>query len=394
MHNGVGPNGVSGSFDAQHAWMPMVIFENGLHKMWYVGFQNSHYGKYSIGYALSEDGVSWYPYERNPVLGPGYPGSFDDGYIWGGMVLRLSDEYPMYYGAYSTSKNKWSIGFAESRDGIHWRKIPEALIPAGPPGTWDQDGPNTPCVMKDSSGQYLMWYSGISQPTTAIGLAISRDGIAWSKYAGNPILVPGPKDKWESFLVTDPRIVKVSLIYHMFYHGAPAPYGYQIGYASSTDGIHWTGYPNNPVLTLGAPWAWDGYSLSMDWILWKDGIFKMWYAARDNGNVFQIGYATCPLTTTRVSEPTESPQTYRLYQSYSNPFNPQTTIEFEIPKEDHVVIEILDSLDQKVTTFVDGQLGPGHYSSTWQADKFSSGVYWYRMTAGGHTETKSVMLLK
>lgn len=158
----------------------------------------------------------------------------------------------MYYGAYSNSRGKWSIGFAGSQDGIHWRKIPEALIPAGPPGSWDQDGPNAPCVMRDSLGQYLMWYSGISQPTTAIGLATSLDGIAWSKYTGNPIMVSDPQDKWESFLVTDPRIARVNSTYHMFYQGAPGPYGYQIGYASSTDGLHWTRYSNNPVLTLGA----------------------------------------------------------------------------------------------------------------------------------------------
>jgi predicted GH43/DUF377 family glycosyl hydrolase len=394
VYNGVSSYGVSGSFDARHAWMPMVIFDNGLYKMWYVGYEGVHYGKYSIGYAVSEDGINWCPYERNPVLRPGNPGSFDDGFIWGGTVLKLNDEYRMYYGAYSNSRGKWSIGFAGSQDGIHWRKIPEALIPAGPPGSWDQDGPNAPCVMRDSSGQYWMWYSGNSQPTTAIGLATSLDGIAWSKYAGNPIMVSDPKDKWESFLVTDSRIVKVNLTYHMFYHGAPGPYGYQIGYASSTDGIHWTRYPNNPVLTLGAPWAWDGYSLSQHWVLWKDGVFKMWYGARDYGNVFQIGYATSPLTVTSMSRPTESPQAYKLYQSYPNPFNPQTIIEFEIPKEEHVIVKIFDSLGQEVATLVDGRLGPGHHSSAWRGDKFSSGVYWYRMTAGGYTETKRMMLLK
>lgn len=48
-----------------------------------------------------------------------------------------------------------------------------------------------------------------------------------------------------------------------------------------------------------------------------------------------------------------------------------------------MVIKIFNSLGQEVTTLVDGRLGPGHYSSAWRADKFSSGVYRYRMTAGG-----------
>jgi hypothetical protein len=129
----------------------------------------------------------------------------------------------------------------------------------------------------------------------------------------------------------------------------------------------------------------QSYSLIDRCVLFQDNTFKTWYGGRSSTGLWQIGYATSPLTTTRVSEPNGSPQAYKLFQSYPNSFNPQTIIEYEIPKEDRVIVKIFNSLGQEVSTLVDGRLGPGHHSSVWRADKFSSGVFWYQMTTGGYT---------
>lgn len=183
-------------------------------------------------------------------------------------------------------------------------------------------------------------------------------------------------------------------LYKLYYSGHDGQ-RWKVALATSTNGIRRTKYPDNPILSNSPDSSWDNdtvYGVSVVPLALND--YRMWYSGRTFDLRSKIGYATSPLTTTRVSEPTESPQTHKLYQSYPNPFNPQTIIEFEIPKEDHVVIKIFNSLGQEVTTLVDGRLGPGHYSSAWRADKFSSGVYRYRMTAGGNTETKRMMLLK
>ncbi|MGB2697326.1 MAG: T9SS type A sorting domain-containing protein, partial [Candidatus Zixiibacteriota bacterium] len=88
-----------------------------------------------------------------------------------------------------------------------------------------------------------------------------------------------------------------------------------------------------------------------------------------------------------------------LYQNYPNPFNPQTNIEFVLKESGQVKIEIFNILGQKVITLIDQYLEKGHKSISWvgrdnQAQKLSSGVYWYKIQAGNFTQTKKMLLLK
>ena len=81
-------------------------------------------------------------------------------------------------------------------------------------------------------------------------------------------------------------------------------------------------------------------------------------------------------------------------QNYPNPFNPSTTIVFDIPEEAKVSLKIYDALGSEVATIVDEKLEPGYYKYEWNAKRFASGVYFYRLTAGTFTSTKKLMLLK
>ena len=83
-----------------------------------------------------------------------------------------------------------------------------------------------------------------------------------------------------------------------------------------------------------------------------------------------------------------------LVSSYPNPFNAKTTIEFGIPKSGHVNLRIYNLLGQEVATIVDGQLVAGDHSVIWDASNYSSGIYFYRLTAGGKVITKRMTLLK
>jgi len=391
--NGVSLYGITGGFDAQYALSPSVLFDSGLYRMWYVGYENEFYGLYTIGYALSEDGVSWSTYTRNPVLSVATPGNFDSRNVWLSVVIK-DTLYKMYYSGYDGQR--WKVGLATSTNGIRWTKYPDSpILSNSPDSSWDNDTVYGVSVVPVAPNDYRMSYTGRTfDLRSKIGYATSADGIHWTKYSGNPVLKLGPPGSWESENVYVPRVVYVNNAFHMFYLGNTGPSGTAIGYAFSPDGIHWEKSGLNPVLRLGFSTEWDSYSLIDHCVLFQDNTFKIWYGGRSSTGLWQIGYATSPLTTTRVSEPNESPQAYKLFQSYPNPFNPQTIIEYEIPKEDHVVIKIFNSLGQEVSTLVDGRLEPGHYSSVWHADKFSSGVYWYQMTTGGYTETRKMMLLK
>ena len=97
--------------------------------------------------------------------------------------------------------------------------------------------------------------------------------------------------------------------------------------------------------------------------------------------------------------PASTPDSYVLGDAYPNPFNPETTIEFSVPFASQVRLEVFNTAGQLVATLVDEELGAGSYKSVWNgldkgAGKVSSGVYFYRMEAGGFTATRSMTLLK
>ncbi len=94
------------------------------------------------------------------------------------------------------------------------------------------------------------------------------------------------------------------------------------------------------------------------------------------------------------------PARFTLEQNYPNPFNPATEIHFDLPGPGFVTLRIYDLLGRHVNTLVEEARGPGHYSSTWNAAKSPSGVYYARMTATSPSgellfqSTKKLLLTK
>jgi hypothetical protein len=93
------------------------------------------------------------------------------------------------------------------------------------------------------------------------------------------------------------------------------------------------------------------------------------------------------------------PSKFALAQNYPNPFNPTTTIKYQIPKpirDDNtfVSLKIYDVLGSEVATLVNQKQKPGNYEVTWDAYGFSSGVYFYKLSAGNYVETKKMILIK
>ncbi len=98
-------------------------------------------------------------------------------------------------------------------------------------------------------------------------------------------------------------------------------------------------------------------------------------------------------------DPDNLPTHYNMSQSYPNPFNPITTIEFNLPKRSHVTVTIYNLLGQQVQSLVDQELSVGNYKVTWDGSTFggghaSTGVYFYRIVTEDFTETKKMVLLK
>lgn len=113
------------------------------------------------------------------------------------------------------------------------------------------------------------------------------------------------------------------------------------------------------------------------------------YAVAGDGSVvkFSSPVAIDPNNTT-------TPTSYSLEQNYPNPFNPVTTIKYSVPVAGNVSVKIFNSLGKEVMTVVSKNHTVGNYVENVDMSSFSSGVYFYTMTAGDFKETKKMMLVK
>lgn len=90
----------------------------------------------------------------------------------------------------------------------------------------------------------------------------------------------------------------------------------------------------------------------------------------------------------------EIPKQYKLEQNYPNPFNPVTNINIAIPVRSNVKLMVFDMLGREIETLVNGNLEAGSYKVSWNAQKYSSGIYFYRIIADGFTDTRKMILVK
>ncbi len=88
------------------------------------------------------------------------------------------------------------------------------------------------------------------------------------------------------------------------------------------------------------------------------------------------------------------PTKYSLAQNYPNPFNPMTTIDFGIAKAGKVKLTVSDISGKTVDILVNRNLEAGEYKFNWNASKFASGVYFYRLEANSFTDVKRLILVK
>ena len=85
---------------------------------------------------------------------------------------------------------------------------------------------------------------------------------------------------------------------------------------------------------------------------------------------------------------------FSLSQNYPNPFYPETNIKFTVANTGKVKLVVYDIMGREVQTLVNQTLKPGNYASSFDASLLSGGVYFYRLSAGDHSETKKMMLNK
>ena len=93
------------------------------------------------------------------------------------------------------------------------------------------------------------------------------------------------------------------------------------------------------------------------------------------------------------------PSLIKDFKNYPNPFNPETSITYQVPKTSLVKIEVFKLLGQKLRTLVNEERNPGSYQIMWnglddQGKSVSSGVYLYKMQSGDFSTIKKMVLVR
>jgi hypothetical protein len=166
--------------------------------------------------------------------------------------------------------------------------------------------------------------------------------------------------------------------------------GYDIMYNTSiNNGSSWgteVQLTNNASASTYASIVFSGSALHVIFMDDRNGNNEIYYKEKLNA---PIGG---PLEITNKNS--EIPTVYALFQNYPNPFNPSTKIRFALPVSSIAKLVIFDELGRELETLVNEQLNSGTYEAVWSSTKFSSGIYFYKLTAGEYSQTNKMILLK
>ncbi|MEK9136533.1 MAG: T9SS type A sorting domain-containing protein, partial [Bacteroidota bacterium] len=128
---------------------------------------------------------------------------------------------------------------------------------------------------------------------------------------------------------------------------------------------------------------------------YRGKIYPIWM--RLDGSILSVWTAIINDSVT-VGVPREEghASSFALHQNYPNPFNPSTMIRFNVPLRERITLKVFDVLGREIAILVDAYMDPGEHTVAFSGWDYglASGTYFYRMTAGGFTETKRLILLQ
>ena len=238
--------------------------------------------------ALSESQDGVHWSEPRILLGPTSTGWEDD--INRPVVVNHDGTYHMWYTGQFNGHS--SIGYATSKDGLAWERRDKPVLEADQ--AWEKVAVMCPTVLWDEkSHQFRMWFSGGDQyEPDAIGYATSSDGIHWKKNQG-PIFEADHKNRWEQHKVTACQVLEWQGWHYMFYIGFRDIDHAQIGIARSRDGIsNWQRLKTNPIISPTVD-GWDADACYKPFAIYDKAKMRwmLWYNGR-HGGFEQIGLAT------------------------------------------------------------------------------------------------------
>jgi hypothetical protein len=208
---------------------------------------------------------------------------------------------------------------------LAWQKVGGpaaggAVLDLGASGAFDERG-NFTVRAFEHDGKVWLYYGGADASGDAAcpgindahwrpGLAQSTDGVTFERVAGDApggaLLDVGAAGKFDSFLAYRPFVLEDGGVFRMWFNGSTKPFNCptgtladdrRIGYAESTDGVHWTkSYdgdgPGGSVLPIGAAGEFDAQQVGYAWVIRDGAEYRMYYSANDVLNYWRVGLAT------------------------------------------------------------------------------------------------------
>jgi beta-1,2-mannobiose phosphorylase / 1,2-beta-oligomannan phosphorylase len=233
VFEGTGKN----TWDRQIRERGYILFEDGIYKLWYTGYNGPESVSKYLGYATSNDGITWTRYSEKPI--------FSDKWTEDMFVIKNEGIYYMY----AEGENDIAH-LLVSDDGINWNEQGDLVIrkvngesipgPYGTPTAWIENG---------------KWYLFYERNDEGIWLARSTDHKNWTNILDEPVIKKGPGGT-DATQIAANQVIKYKGRYYIYYHGYPDPKSADNKYpalwtsnvAMSTDLIHWVKYPENPIV--------------------------------------------------------------------------------------------------------------------------------------------------
>jgi predicted GH43/DUF377 family glycosyl hydrolase len=199
-------------------------------------------------------------------------------------VVRFRGAYWNLYSEYDG--RTWHTAAATSSDGVAWTRLGRVLSPQGWEGSYI--AANGSALVVEEEIYY--WYQAGDPPR--IALARSRDGLSWTRHP-EPVLAPGPRGSFDERAAADPYVIRAGEFFYLFYlgHDRAVPPRQRLGVARSRDGIAWEKFRGNPILELGAAGAFDENGLGEPAVWSSGGSWWMLYTGRDRYERRRIGLA-------------------------------------------------------------------------------------------------------
>jgi hypothetical protein len=310
-----------------------------------------------------------------------YKRSTDGGITWGNDTRLSNTSANSYYPSVSVSGSTVHVVWLDTRDGnneIYYKRSTDGG------STWGVDTrlTNDPATSSGASiavfgsNVHVVWCDN-RNGNYEIYYKFSIDaGINWdvdTRLTNDPAL-----SQYQSLSVSG---ATVNVIWTDNRDGNSEIYFKQ----STNSGLSWgedTRLTNDPALSSFPSMTVSGSIVHVVWTDTRDGNMEIYYKRNPTGNVGIQNISS------------EIPKEFKLMQNYPNPFNQSSIINFQCAIKSNVTLKIFDVSGREVATLVNEELQPGTYEIMFNGSILSSGVYFYRLTAGKFTDTKKMLMIK